>query len=196
MKSFIFYSILVGILFIFQACHKKTCSKEDTYDGLYNALTCDYQKHITTLKKDISNEEVKESQQSIEYQELLVKHNQQKEEFVDAQKNIQDLEFLISDIKENLNRLDTKQATKPLLKKIRYQIITMQKKIKLNIPKFKQSDIRYAKKILKSKKLTKRLKQSIKEIIASEKVNHLNKESKKRLFLALQETKRYTTSLK
>jgi len=210
--------ILTTTLLIFEGCNKRACLSQNSYNGIYNALTCNYQSRIDNLEESISNEELIKAKQFMEYQELLAEVNNREKEIVEYKSNIKIVEKLIEEIEINLNSLDTKDDVQPILYKIRYQVISMRNKMKIKQPYFKQSDIRMAQKHIKNnsikkhklkdynkkyqnniqvqKKIEKRLTKSIKKIIISEKENHLNQKDKNELLLALQDTKRYTTTIK
>jgi len=200
--------ILTSSILLFNGCNKRECLSKESYNGIYNALTCNYQKQIDKLEESISNEELVKSKQFMEYQELLAESSHREEELNRYKEKIETIENLIAEIKLNLKKLDTNKDTQPLLYKIRHQVISMRSKIEIQQPIFYQSDIRvaqennrdYNKKYQKNsqtqKKIEKKLTKSIEKIIMSEKANHLTTEDKKELLLALQETKRYTNILK
>lgn len=237
MKNFIPISILFISTFFLTACNKKVCLSENPYNGLYNALTCDYEARIDSIDQNTSEEQLKNLELFKAYQELLAKVSNKEKELSAYKQSIKNTEKLIKEIEFEIENMDTKQNTQNILQKIRYQVISMKKNMNTQEPIFTKSDIQFAKKSIKNinikktrktilaekfikkhhanteklnhaynkkhqankksqKALQKKLNDSIRAILMSEKANHLNKESKEKLMTVLKETKRYTNKVK
>ena len=54
-KKLLQFIFLFTIVILNQGCTKQTCLEKDVHNGLYNALTCDYQSRVIQLKKTIIN---------------------------------------------------------------------------------------------------------------------------------------------
>lgn len=207
------------IIFIFIAgCNKKVCPSKDVYNGLYNALTCDYEQRISLLSHNASNEELKSLKLFTAYQELMAQVTNREEELSTYKVNIYKADNILSEIETSIEQIDTKQNTKTLLRKIRYQVITMRNNINTHQPKFSNEDIHFTKKHLEPQQVTEKnlhqaykksyqdslnvqknihhnLNESIKIILMSEKENRLKDKNKEKLSMVLKETKRYLSTI-
>ena len=237
MKQLTIQSTLILSLLFLTGCHKRECLTNDAYNGLYNALTCDYESRLITLDNRISEKALNNLQLFTAYQELVAKVSQKEKELVQYQRNIQETDAMLNEIEQNLEKMNTKHEATKLLSKIRYQVIAMRDNINTYQPQFSTDEIYLAKQHIKSntgqksqkeilaKKfleqqmekretlkeayqegyeenrkvqhaLQERLNESIQIVLMGEKANHLDDESKKRLLVALKETKRYTSTVK
>ena len=175
MKNLLLISTLsVSVLFL-ASCNRKECLSKSAYNGLYNALTCDYQSRINSMRTHTSDEKLKNVELFTAYQELLAKVTHKEEELSKYKQNIQNTDDLIKEIELEIKQMKTKHNTKGLLKKIRYQVISMKENIKTPQPKFTNSDIRFAKKQIENKKI----KKTKKTILAKEFLSKHNKSQEK-----------------
>jgi len=111
------------LLFLFNGCTNKNCSNVNAYNGLYNALTCDYKTHIVNLKENTSTEEINKEQSADSYQALIDKIAHKENELKIKKKNLQEKENLIVEIEDKLDNIKIKENTKPLLEKIEQHIV-------------------------------------------------------------------------
>jgi len=223
-------SILIFML-MFTACANKKCETADAYNGLYNALTCDYEAHIETLNTNVNKLDT--VAQFNAYQELLAKVNHKENELALYKQKIAETDALYDEIEANIEKMDTKLHTKKLLKRIKSQVISMRDNINHYQPYYNHEEIKLAKKYIESnqeksdqttqlakafvkkhtdvtvaynknyqknretqKELQRKLNQSIKSILIGEKAKELTPKSKILLQAVLEETKRYTSSIK
>jgi len=176
MKNLLFISILSISILSLNACNRKECLSNNAYNGLYNALTCDYEARIASINSNISDTELKNIELFTAYQELIAKVTHQEEELSHYKQSIQNTENLMKKIELKIEKIETQQNTKDLLKKIRYQVISMRESIKIQQPKFSTRDIQFTRNIIKDKKI----KETKKTILAKEFLNK-NNQSKKML---------------
>jgi len=176
MKNLLFISILTISILSLNACNKKACLSNNAYNGLYNALTCDYEARISSIHSNISDTKLRNIELFTAYQELIAKVTHKEEELSHYKQSIQNTENLMKKIELEIEKMDTQQNTKDLLKKIRYQVISMQENIKTQQPKFSTSDIQFTKNRIKDKKI----KETKKTILAKEFLNK-NNQSKEML---------------
>ena len=127
-------STLIATL-LFVGCSQKECTNSP-YNGIYNALSCNYEERIDSLHNKLTNSELENLQLFTSYQKLNAKVNNKEEEFFHYKNAFIESEKIITEIEIELNNIDNHQNIKTLLKKIRYQVISMKKKIKTPQPKF------------------------------------------------------------
>lgn len=112
--NIIFFTLLLG----FTACSKRVCTEKNIYNGLYNALTCDYEEYMKVFENNTSKEELKYFEGIGNYESLKSKVIHKEHRLMEYQSHIEATEILIYDIEKNLNEIDTKEEIKPLLKGI------------------------------------------------------------------------------
>jgi len=161
-NSILITTLSISILF-FTSCNKKECFSKNSYNGLYNALTCDYEARLNSIINSISDEKLKNIELFTAYQELIAKVTNKEQELSEYKQNIQNTDNLIKEIELEIENMDTKQDTQGLLKKIRYQVISMKKNITTQQPKFSNSDIHFAKNKIKNKQVKKTKKTKLVE---------------------------------
>lgn len=148
-------STLITSLLLFSGCHKRECLSNDAYNGLYNALTCNYEERINSLSSNISKEELQNRRLFTAYQELIAEVTNKEAQLARYKQTIQNSDKLLQEITYALNQIDTKQNTKNLLGKIRHKVIAMRDNISTEQPKFSPHDIQYAKKQIKLNRVKK-----------------------------------------
>ena len=177
MKDLILISTLSISILFFTSCSNKEClSQQNPYNGLYNALTCDYEARLNSITNSTSDEKLKNIELFTAYQELVAKVTNKEQELAEYKQNIQNTDYLIKKIELEIENMDTKQDTQGLLKKIRYQVISMKNNITTPQPRFSNRDIHFAKNKIKDKQVKK-----TKKIKLAEEFLNKNNESKEKL---------------
>ena len=114
---------------LLNGCHQRKCLDKNAYNGIYNALTCDYEGQIEELEGNITQHELKKNEEQKTYLELLDEVNQQEKEVEEYKSTIQELDTLINEIDNNLNNINTNQEVESLLHQIKSRVVKMKKKL-------------------------------------------------------------------
>lgn len=117
---------LILFCFLLMGCSSKQCTSEDRYNGLMNAISCDYDDHIQNLKEELYVQENKELATFVEYdQSTNYIHNQQRD--IDAlTTEVCYIEDSNNNVQKKLNKLETQSNVKVLLKKVNDNILEKQ----------------------------------------------------------------------
>ena len=115
---------------IFSSCQKKPCLDKNAYNGIYNAMTCDYKSRITQLEETLAMEKLRQTEQFQTYEALHTKVNNKEIELRQYEVDNDALKVFIDEVQNDLDKLKTNPTLTPLLKEIKTQIVKM--KIKAN----------------------------------------------------------------
>jgi len=129
MHKFYFIFTIFLLSTLFSGCHQRKCLDKNAYNGLYNALTCDYEGRIQELESNITQYELKNDNEIKSYHRLLNEVTYKEREVENYNTSIEELDILINDIDNTLDKVTTNQAIEPLLYQIRNRVIHMKKKL-------------------------------------------------------------------
>ena len=110
-KSTLVYIIMASILST--GCSNKKCIGEDAHEGLYNALTCNYDDNIQKLEVNLNEKAIKRNQLFHNYQRLIAQTTNKQEridqveqEILTIDQSINSIESLFKNLKaSNVNAL-------------------------------------------------------------------------------------------
>ena len=120
---------LLTLVLLLDGCQQRQCLDKDAYNGIYNALTCDYEGRIEELEGNMSQYKSKDDEEQEAYQKLLTQVDQKEKEVENYRTNIQELDTLMNEIDHSLDNIKTNQAIEPLLYEIRNRVIYMKRKL-------------------------------------------------------------------
>jgi len=162
-RNFIYIST---VTLLFHGCAYRECSGEDSHEGIFNALTCNYDEKITKLKEVLSEEKAKELKLFNAYQRLIAEVNNKRgelEAFDNSVRTIEEelvaLKFLLRDEPEE----GVKEYREPHRKKIRKHLVQVKQSLDVKKIKFKKADIKLTRAYLNNKtkiKLSKKYENS------------------------------------
>lgn len=123
MKKILIFSTV--LLFTFIACQKRACHQTQTYNGLYNAITCDYKSQTFNLEQNLSSHEVIIVELQKKKNSLESKIYLQEDQLNYQKEQLKDKELLLKEIKKEVDNINTKAQTKEVLENLNLQIKNM-----------------------------------------------------------------------
>jgi len=126
--------LTTALLLSFVACQKRACPQTESYNGLHNALICDYKSQTFNLEQNLSQHNSKtidlQKRRNKLENEVYTQENQ-----LDYQKEqIKNKELLLSDVKRSIEHINSETKIKEILENLNLQIKNMHKTLKENSP--------------------------------------------------------------
>jgi vacuolar-type H+-ATPase subunit I/STV1 len=124
-------TLLFSSLIIFTACNNKQLpTKNSDYNGLYNALTIDYAQQNKNLENNLSYEENKSIELNKNKIQLDANINSVKNKLRHREESLNNDKKSISEIKNELKKMDALIKTEAPLREIDKKIIKIHQSIK------------------------------------------------------------------
>jgi hypothetical protein len=124
-------TLLFSSLIIFTACNNKQLpTKNSDYNGLYNALTIDYAQQNKNLENNLSYEENKSIELNKNKIQLDANINSVKNKLRHREESLNNDKKSISEIKNELKKMDAVIKTEAPLREIDKKIIKIHQSIK------------------------------------------------------------------
>jgi len=125
----LFFSLFIMLITV-TACQKRPCQSKEAYNGVYNAMTCDYKTRIEKLENTLALKEQQQTEEFQAYEKLHAKVNNKEIELQQYEIANDELKKFINEVQDDLAKLKTNPTLTPLLQEIKTQIVKM--KIKAN----------------------------------------------------------------
>ena len=123
-------TLTILLLSTFVACQKRTCPQSETYNGLYNAITCDYKSQIFNLEQNLSNAESMTIELQKKKNNIEKNVHIQENQLTQQKQKINDEALLLSDIEKEVDSIKTGTQAKEVLENLNVQIKSMHKTLK------------------------------------------------------------------
>ena len=118
------------LLLSFTACQKRACPQTESYNGLYNALTCDYQSEIFNLEENLSEYNSKTTALQTGRNKLENEIHSQETQLNYQKEQIKSKELILNEVQKEVTQIDDETKTKEILENLNLQIKNMRKAIK------------------------------------------------------------------
>ena len=118
------------LLLSFTACQKRACPQTESYNGLYNALTCDYQSEIFNLEENLSEYNSKTTALQTGRNKLENEIYSQETQLNYQKEQIKSKELILNEVQKEVTQIDDETKTKEILENLNLQIKNMRKAIK------------------------------------------------------------------
>lgn len=122
--------LITLLLFTVTACQKRTCPQTDTYNGLYNAITCDYKSQTLNLEQSLSDHELNNIASQKKKHNLENKIYLQENELTEQKEQVKNKKLLLKNVKKEVDNINTNKQTKEILETLNLQIKNMHNALK------------------------------------------------------------------
>jgi peptidoglycan hydrolase CwlO-like protein len=126
------FLILIAIIFtlLLNGCQQRKCLDKDAFNGIYNALTCDYAGRIEELEDNLTQYQSNDNENEKAYRKLLSEVEQKEKKIKNDTANMEELNLLIHEIDHKIDEVTTNKSIEPLLYEIRNRVLYMKRKLK------------------------------------------------------------------
>lgn len=114
-KKSLLLSSFITLTLITTGCSNRKCVGPQAHNGLYNALTCDYDANIVELKIELDQKTLERNKLFHEYQRLIAEVTNQTEKLNNLNKEVKLIEDDISSIETLLTNIKNKNGKGTLL---------------------------------------------------------------------------------
>ena len=121
--STLFYCLSLSLLVT--GCANKKCVGEDKHDGLFNALTCDYESDIIALQSTLDNKTLERNRLFHNYQRLIAKTLNKQGKIDALNQNIQEIEQNMNAVSALFQKVKSAESNPIDLLKLKQKLRTL-----------------------------------------------------------------------